>query len=122
MEKKKILIVDDEKELIEVFTLRLRSSGYEVLSAFDGESGLEKARNEKPDLILLDVVMPKQDGLKVCRQLKHESALASTPVILLTAKDQADPKRILSDTKADAIFMKPFDPQELLAAIKKLIK
>ena len=92
MQKKKILIVDDEKELTEVLSLRLRSSGYEVLSAFDGEAGLQKARAEKPDLIILDVIMPKQDGLKVCRQLKRESALAKTPVILLTPRTRQIPR------------------------------
>lgn len=122
MDKKKILIIDDEKELIDVMELRLRASGYDVVSAVDGESGIAKARREKPDLILLDVVMPKMDGLTVCKTLRADAAFARTPIVLLTAKDQGAVKDTLTETKADLILMKPFDPHELLGTLKKLIK
>src|SRR3989338_1841917 len=83
---KKILVIDDEPEMTELLKSRLESQSYEIITAHDGEEGLEKARYEKPDLIILDVLMPKMDGYTFVRELKVEEATKGIPVIVLTAK------------------------------------
>ena len=122
MEKKKILIVDDEAELVEMITLRLKASGYEVIAAYDGKDILEKARAEKPALIILDIMLPVMDGYKICTDIKKDPALKHTPVILLTAKDPALEAEKLQDACADACMIKPFEPKELLDKIREFIK
>lgn len=118
-DKKRILIVDDERDLVETITFRLEASGYEVLAAYDGQDGLEKARGEKPDLILLDVMMPKMDGYQVCRMLKFDDEFKNIPIIMLTARGQNQDKRTGTDVGADCYITKPFDSKMLLEEIKK---
>lgn len=120
-DKKRIMIVDDEKDLVETLTFRLEAAGYEVLAAFDGQEGLEKVRREKPDLILLDVMMPKLDGYQVCRMLKFDEKFKKTPVIMLTARGQEQDKNTGKTVGADAYMTKPFDSKALLDKIKELI-
>jgi len=79
MDKKKILIVDDERDLVETLTFRLEANDYQVIAAYDGQEGLDKARKEKPDLIILDLMLPKIDGYKVCRMLKFDENYRSSP-------------------------------------------
>src|SRR3989338_304546 len=90
---KKILIVDDEVDLVETLTFRLEAAGYTVVKAYNGQEGLEKAREENPDLILLDVMMPKMDGYTLCRLLKFDVKFRGTPVIMLTARGQDSDKK-----------------------------
>jgi len=118
----KILVVDDESHLIELVQMRLEANGYEVITANDGEEGLEKAKSEKPDLILLDVMMPKMDGYKACSLLKSDEQFRKIPIILFTGKAQDDFEEVGKKAGADAFITKPFDPPDLLAKIEELLK
>lgn len=118
----KILIVDDEPDLITTVSFRLEKIGYEIISAADGREGLEKARQEKPDLIILDLMLPKMDGYKVCGMLKHDQRYNKIPIILFTARAQVSDQKIGMDCGADAYITKPFEPQVLLEKIKELLE
>ncbi|OGC22897.1 hypothetical protein A2291_00125 [candidate division WOR-1 bacterium RIFOXYB2_FULL_42_35] len=119
--KRRILIVEDEVEMLKALQLRLEANGYEVLTAQDGLSGLNKARSEKPDLILLDVMLPKMDGFKICRMLKFDQDYKNIPVIILTAKVQdSDVEQGLA-MGADAYMTKPYKADELVGKIKELL-
>ncbi len=119
---KKILLVDDEPELVLMVENRLKANGYEVVSALDGLAGLESAKKEKPDLIILDLMLPKMDGYKVCALLKKDTRYAKIPIVLFTARVQEKDKKLGEDVGADAYLTKPFDPQVLLKKIQDLIK
>jgi len=118
---KKILIVDDEEDLIDMVSLRLESYGYQVIRASDGQEGLDKARNENPDLIILDLMLPKIDGYKVCRMLKFDEKYKKIPVILFTARTQAADMKLGEEVGADAYLTKPFEPNMLLTKISQLL-
>jgi len=118
---KKILIVDDETFLVKVITDRLQANNYEVISAADGQEGLEKARTEKPDLIILDLMLPKMDGYQVCRMLKFDKRFQTVPIILFTARAQESDIKTGEEAGADAYLVKPFDPNVLLDKIKELL-
>jgi len=118
----KILLVEDEKVLIETVTLRLQANGYEVISASDGFEGLEKAKKEKPDLIILDLMLPKMDGYKVCGLLKADTRYNKIPIIMFTARAQESDKKMGKEVGADAYITKPFEPQALLEKIHQLLK
>ncbi len=122
MIKKRILIVDDEVELVELMSMRLKASGYEVLALHDGENVLKKMRAERPDLIILDIMLPKVDGYKICVSLKEDAEFGKIPVILLTAKDLAREADQIQASRADACLTKPFESKQLLAKIRELIK
>lgn len=117
----KILIVDDEPAIIAALSLRLEANGYEAISAVDGVTGLNKARAEKPDLIILDIMLPKMDGFKVCRMLKFDEKYNFIPIIMLTAKVQQADADQGKEAGADAYMIKPFRSEELLAKIKELL-
>ena len=119
---KKILLVDDESQLLAMMTLRLNAKGYEVIAAADGNEALEKVREQQPDLVVLDVMMPKLDGFHVCRMIKFDEKTQNIPVIILTAKSQKEDQDIGKDVKADAYLTKPFDSQVLLEKIENLLK
>jgi two-component system alkaline phosphatase synthesis response regulator PhoP len=123
---KRILIVDDDPDLVEAVSMLLEASGLTPLAAYGGVEGLEKARNEKPDLIVLDVMMPDKDGYAVARELAKSQDLSGIPVIMLTAVvdhighthySHADGK----DLVADDYFQKPVDPEALVVRIKELV-
>jgi len=118
----KVLIVDDEPDLVELISLRLEANNYQVISAFDGQEGLDKARSEKPDLIILDIMLPKIEGYKVCRMLKFDERYKQIPVILFTARAQASDLKLGKDVGADAYLTKPFEPDILLAKVSELLK
>jgi DNA-binding response OmpR family regulator len=122
MDKKRILIVDDEADLMEVLSLRLQAYDYDVITASDGQEGLDKARLEKPDLIILDLMLPKIDGYKVCRMLKFDEKFKQIPIILFTARAQESDIKLGKEVGADAYVTKPFEPAILLTKIKELIK
>lgn len=122
---KKVLLVDDDLEFCEATKLLLDSKGYEVVLAYDGKEGLEKVRAEKPDLVILDVMMPEMNGYDVCVVLKADPELKKTPVILLTAVDQALFKTTYTKvmgcmTEADDYIAKPVEPAELLRRMEDL--
>ncbi len=116
----KILIVEDEKELINGLKLNLDLEGYEVISALDGAEGLSRALAEAPDLILLDIMLPKKDGLEVCRELRKRNV--TTPIIMLTAKGDEVDKVVGLEIGADDYVSKPFSMRELLARIKAQLR
>jgi len=118
----KILIVDDEATFIKLAQLKLESSGYEVITAEDGKEGLKKAKSEKPDLIILDVVMPEMNGYQVCRLLKNDAQYKKIPIILFTGKVQDKFEIVGSKVGANATIRKPFDLAYILAVIEKLLK
>ncbi len=117
----RILIVDDYPNLVRVLTMRLQSEGYEVLSSADGLDGLFKARTESPDLILLDVLLPKMDGFKICRLLKSDEKRRHIPIIMLTSRARDIDRHTGMEMGADAYMHKPYDPPELLDKIGSLI-
>lgn len=119
--KKRILVVDDEPGITATLRARLEASGYEVLLASDGESGLQQAREEKPDLILLDIMLPKRDGYSICRLLKFDNRFQHIPVIMLTARTQERDRSLGRKTGADAYVTKPFDTAQLLDTIRRLL-
>ena len=122
MVKKRLLIVDDEKDLADMIKFRLEANGYEILIAYDGQAALETARKEKPDLIILDLMLPKMDGYKVCGLLKNDARYSGIPIIIFSAKGQDDDVRLGQELGANAYLTKPFEPGALLGKIKELIK
>ena len=122
MSRKKILVVDDEKDLANIVKFRLEANNYEVIAAYDGNEGLEKARSVKPDLIILDLMLPKIDGYKVCGLLKKDSRFMRIPIIMFTSKAQEEDIKLGQEVGADAYITKPFEPNILLSKIKDLIK
>lgn len=122
MDKKKILIVDDEKDLVKILIFRLEANNYEVISAYDGLEGLEKAKKEKPDLIILDLMLSKMDGYKVCGLLKADTRYNKIPIIVFTARAQEEDMKLGEEVGADAYITKPFKSQALLDKIKELLK
>ena len=122
MSQTKILIVDDEADLVETIQFALELEGYNVLVASNGEEGLNIARQEKPDIILLDLMLPKLDGYKVCRLLKFDERYKSIPILMLTAKTQEKDKILGKETGANEYITKPFDMDELMAKIKSYLK
>lgn len=122
MARKRILVVDDEMDLAEMVRFRLEANGYEILLAHDGQQALEVARKEKPDLIILDLMLPKMDGYKVCGLLKMDSRYTNIPVIIFTAKAQVDDMKLGEEAGANAYLTKPFEPAVLLGKIKELLE
>jgi two-component system, OmpR family, alkaline phosphatase synthesis response regulator PhoP len=118
---KKILIIEDEIALVKILTLRLEANGYQVIFAIDGQKGLNLAREEKPDLIILDIMLPTMDGYQICRLLKYDGRFNQIPVIMVTAKGMDEDKKTGEQVGADAYFVKPFEPAELLEKIKELL-
>ena len=122
MDKKRILIVDDEGDLRSMLRFRLEAMNYEISEAVDGQDGLDKARSENPDLIILDLMLPKMDGYKVCRMLKFDEKYKHIPIIMFTARAQEKDKKIGKEMGAEAYITKPFEPEVLLSKIKELLK
>jgi sigma-B regulation protein RsbU (phosphoserine phosphatase) len=117
-----ILIVEDNPASLEIIQARLVANNYDVITAADGEKGLEQARGKLPDLILLDIMMPKMDGLEVCRRLKSDTTLPFMPIIMVTAK--ADPKDVVAGLEAggDEYLAKPVDHRSLLARVHSMLR
>ena len=113
--EKKILVVDDEKPIVEILKINLQKDGYIVFEAYDGEDAVSKARTINPDLILLDVMLPKLDGFSVCRKIRETS---SVPIIMLTAREEEVDKVLGLELGADDYMTKPFSLRELMARIK----
>ncbi len=120
--QKKILVVDDETDLVEMLSVRLEANDYQVLKAFDGEDGLNKARENKPDLIVLDLMLPKIDGYKVCRMLKFDEKYKHIPIIMFTARAQEADMELGKEVGADAYIIKPFEADTFLAKISELLR
>lgn len=118
---KKILLVDDEPDALEIYSMRLEVTGYEVIKADDGEKALEMAKSENPDLIILDLMLPKIEGYDVCRTLKFDDGYKNIPIVILSALSQSADRQKAIDAGADDYFSKPVDFSTLLNRIAKLI-
>lgn len=121
MEKKKILITDDEANILKVVRARLEAMNYEVFTAVDAEDAMVKIDKVKPDLILLDVMLPGKNGLAFCKELKEREASKHIPVILFSARPQAEDAEPDCGVGADAYILKPFNPQHLAETIQKIL-
>jgi DNA-binding response OmpR family regulator len=121
MTKGKILVVDDEAYIVHILEFSLGMEGYEVITAFDGEEAISKAERENPDLIVLDIMMPKLDGYETCRRLKSIDRTKGIPVILLSAKGRSMDQRVGMDAGADEYITKPFSPRKLVERISSHI-
>ncbi|MGD2028649.1 MAG: response regulator [Desulfobacterales bacterium] len=115
MNKMKVLVVDDSPTDLKLMSQPFLKQGYELVTATDGEEALKKAESEQPDLMVLDVIMPKINGFKVCRQIKTSAELKNIKIILLTSKNQDSDKFWGEKQGADAYITKPFDGQDLLS-------
>jgi DNA-binding response OmpR family regulator len=118
MSLKKILIVDDEVDLVETVRFPLEMEGFNVLVSYNGEDALNQARKEKPDLIILDLMLPKLDGYKVCRLLKFDEKYKHIPILMLTARTQEKDKIMGMETGADEYITKPFEMDDLMERVK----
>ncbi len=118
---KKIMVVDDEPYIARVIKFKLEQEGYLVIAANDGQSGLQKIKEEKPDLILLDVMMPGLSGYEVCQKIKEDAELAGIPVVILTAKGQERDREQGLTMGASDYITKPFSPNRLLELVKNMI-
>ena len=118
---KKILIIEDEKDFVDTLSFSLKSYGFEVADALDGVSGIEKAKTEKPDLIILDLMMPGMDGYEVAKRLKADDSTSRIPIIVLTAAVSPDLEQKVFQLHATDCVTKPCDLEELIDKIKKAL-
>ena len=118
MSKTKILLVDDERDLVETMEMALEAKGYEVICAYDGDEGLKQAVATHPDIIILDLMMPKMNGYHVCWELKNNDTTREIKVIMLTAKTQESDKFWGHETGADDYITKPFEMSHLIQRIE----
>jgi len=122
MAKSKILVVDDEHHIVELIKFNLEKEGYHVISARDGLQACQAARENKPDLIILDVMLPEMDGFEVCRTIQKDSEIREIPIIMLTARSEEIDKILGLEIGADDYITKPFSPRELLARVKARLR
>ena len=121
-EKKKVLLIDDDEMVNELVQASLHGSEFEVLTASDGEKGIEKARKMKPDVILLDIMMPNLDGLTTCNYLKKIPETQNIPIIFLSAKKTEVGHKVAINAGASDYIIKPFHPEDLLIRLRKALK
>ena len=119
--KKTILLVDDEPDLLESLAIRMKASGYNVLMAIDGLDALKKARTLNPDMIILDLMLPKMDGYKVARLLKFDGRYSHIPILILSARGQDLDKDMAKNAGADDYMVKPFESSDLLSRTERLL-
>ncbi len=122
MERKRILVVDDEIYIVHILEFSLTMEGYEVLTASDGEEALQVIEQERPDLVVLDIMMPKLDGYEVCHRLREDEDFRALPVILLSAKGRPIDRDAGLQAGADDYITKPFSPRKLLEKIRELLE
>jgi DNA-binding response OmpR family regulator len=115
----RVLIIEDEKEIVRLLKYNLEKEGYAVLSASDGQAGLDLARQEKPDFVILDLMLPKMDGMQVCRAIRAD---LQVPILMLTAKKEEIDRIVGLELGADDYVTKPFSVRELLARIKSILR
>jgi len=119
--KKRVLIVDDEQDIVESIKFTLELEDIECLEAYDGEEALSKAKKENPDLIILDVMLPKMNGYKIARLLKFDESYNNIPIIMLTARTQQNDIELGEETGANEYVTKPFDMDMLVTLVKKYL-
>jgi len=119
---KTILVVEDEQDVVDLLSLNLRKAGFKVSTAAEGASGLEKARADKPDFIILDLMLPKMPGLEVCRTLKSDPETRHIPIMMLTAKAEEIDRIVGLEFGADDYVTKPFSPREVVLRIRAILR
>ncbi|MBX6324759.1 MAG: winged helix-turn-helix domain-containing protein [Chthoniobacterales bacterium] len=119
---KTILIIEDEQDVVDLLALNLRKAGFAILTAADGAAGLEKARSEKPDFIILDLMLPKLPGLEVCKILKTDLQTRRIPIMMLTAKAEEIDRIVGLEFGADDYVPKPFSPREVILRVKAIMR
>jgi phosphate regulon transcriptional regulator PhoB len=122
MTKKQIIVVDDEKDIVELVSFNLAQEGFSVLKAFNGRSAIEMIKAGKPDLIILDLMMPEMNGMEVCRVVRGNIEMSDIPVIMLTAKSDQLDKILGLEIGADDYITKPFHVRELLARVRSVLR
>jgi DNA-binding response OmpR family regulator len=122
MHKEQIVVIEDEGDILELIEYNLNREGYKVLLARDGESGLQSVRQEAPDLVLLDLMLPKLDGIEVCRRLKQDPLTRGIPIVMVTAKGEESDIVLGLGVGADDYIPKPFSPKELIARVKAVLR
>ncbi|UCG25124.1 MAG: response regulator transcription factor [Chloroflexota bacterium] len=118
----RILVVDDDKEVVRLMRAYLEQAGYEVLIAYDGETALHMLRSEKPDLVLLDLMLPDRDGWDITRLVRSDPGLANTPIIMLTARVDVTDRIVGLEMGADDYVTKPYDPREVVARVRARLR
>ncbi|MFC2062060.1 PleD family two-component system response regulator [Elusimicrobiota bacterium] len=119
--KTKILVVDDDQQLVYALTDRLKNEGYSVISAYDGIGAMKKVKEDPPDLVILDIVLPDIDGFELCEMVKKLPETEDIPVIMLTGKDKGEDFEKALDKKADWYIVKPYDDNQLLRTVESLL-
>src|SRR5262245_31460673 len=122
MKREKILVIEDEPDILEVIEYNLAREGYKVQSSRDGDHGLRRARRDSPDLVLLDLMLPGIDGVEICRQLKRDPVTRGIPVMMLTAKGEESDVVLGLGVGADDYITKPFSPRQLLARVQAVLR
>jgi len=117
----KILVVDDEVYILHILDFSLGAEGFDVITATDGEEALAKAQREKPDLIVMDVMMPRLDGYETCRRLKNDPGTRDIPVLLLTARGREEDRKQGMESGADDYITKPFSPNKLISRVSDIL-
>lgn len=120
-QKKKILIVDDNLSYLDILSINLRNAGFDIVGISDGLEAVYKAKQEKPDLIILDIMLPHMDGHKVCRLIKHDKQLQNIPIIIITSRDTQEDSEKAKEDGADGFLTKPTTIDTILAEIRKYI-
>jgi two-component system alkaline phosphatase synthesis response regulator PhoP len=118
----RILVVDDDRQIVRLVQSYLQQSGFTVLTAYDGEEGLHVLRREKPDLVILDLMLPRRDGLEITRIVRGDETLSATPILMLTARVEDVDKLIGLELGADDYLTKPFNPPEVVARVKAILR
>jgi len=118
----RVLVVDDDKEIVRILRAYLEKAGYTVLTAYDGETALHIIRSDRPDLVVLDLMLPDRDGWDITRLVRADEALAATPIIMLTARVESDDKILGLDIGADDYIPKPFNPHEVVARVRAVLR
>ena len=119
---KKVLIVEDEKDILQLVKLYLEKEGYRIVTASTGSEGLAQVRTEKPDLVVLDLMLPGLSGLEICKALRADDRTAALPIIMLTARGEESERILGLDVGADDYVVKPFSPNELMARVRALLR
>jgi len=122
LKQKHIIVIEDEKDILDVLEYNLKREGFRVSTSSDGKAGLNMVRQDKPDLVLLDIMLPEIDGLEICRILKNESSTRAIPIIMVTAKEEESDVVLGLGLGADDYVTKPFSPKELIARIKAMLR
>jgi len=119
---KRILVIDDELELVKAVEVRLKASGYEVMVAFDGLAGISKVKEAKPDLILLDIIMPKMDGYEVCKKLMADPETKDIPIVIFSASQERVLEAKCKELGITDFIVKPFETNDLLNTVNEVLK